>query len=144
TNGVRKIPREGFEELPIGVWLWGDHGTDKCLRGSGKLDVFAEALKNYAGDDRAVWYYTTSPGKAKEIESVVEQCIANGNRVSFSYYDDRESLGGAYRGSFEAVRREVERMIELHPERVLTTSYLNDVATTNRMLGKEWGYDVCC
>ena len=77
TNGLRRIPYEGFENMTIGISLWGDHETDKWLRGGGKIDVFAKALANYRDDPRAIWYYTTTPGRAHEIESVVEQCIAN-------------------------------------------------------------------
>ena len=51
---------------------------------NGKEDFFATALNNYRDDPRAFWYYTVAPGYADEIESVVEQCINNGNRVLIS------------------------------------------------------------
>jgi hypothetical protein len=146
TNGIRRIPYEGFENMTIGVSVWGDHETDTWLRGKGKLDVFAKGLQNYKDDPRAIWYYTTTPGKAHEIESVVEQCVANGNYVIFNFYGDLAHLGGDvdhHRG-FEPVYREINRMIERYPDRVLTSSYISKVVSSGKLYGEEWGYDVCC
>ena len=114
------------------------------LPGNGTLDIFAKSLQNYKGDRRVILYYTTTPGNADEIESVVEQCVAKSNFVAFSYYCDHESMGGQYRGDFAGVRSEVDRMIGRFPNRIITSSYINEVATTNVMVGKRWGYDVCC
>ena len=145
TNGIRKIPYEGFENMPVLISLWGDHETDTFLRGNSKIDVFAKALRNYKDDRRAKWYYTTTPGRANEIESVVEQCVANGNFVMFSYYGDLSGLGGDFdhHSSFAQVKTEVNRMIERYPEWILTTSYVNEVACDNRLLNERWSYDVC-
>jgi len=145
TNGIRKIPYKGFERMPIGISLWGDHETDRFLRGQGKIDVFARALANYKNDSRVLWYYTTTPGKADEIESVVEQCIANGNYVSFSYYGDLAGVGGDYdhRRGFSQVQHEIDRMIDRYPDKVITTSYVNQVACTNRLFDEVWSYEVC-
>lgn len=45
-------------------------------------------------DPRPFWYYAVVPGRADEIESVVEQCIANGNRMLFNHYSDVCGQGG--------------------------------------------------
>lgn len=145
TNGLRKIPVAGFEHLPIGVSVWGDHGTDRELRGSGRTDVFARALANYRGDSRAFFYYTVAAGRAREIESVVGRCIDNGNPVLFSFYGDLGAGGDSldHRQGFSEVRREVDRMIDRYPDRILTTSYFCDVVTRGRLYGQRWGWDVC-
>lgn len=145
TNGLQKIPREGFETLPIALSIWGDHETDKTLRGSGKTDIFAKALKHYRNDERVTWYYTTTAGNAHEIESVTEQIVANGNLLIYSFYEDHTHLGGRFdhRNGLAQVRAEIDRMIERHPDRILTTSYINKVGTENELLGMRWGYDVC-
>lgn len=80
-----------------------------------------------------------------EAESVVRQCIENGNYVLFNYYEDNADVGGEFdhRLGFEAVRREVDRLIEMFPDRIISTSYVNKVATTNRLFEQTWGYDVC-
>jgi len=145
TNGLLRIPYEGFENMPIGVAVWGDHLTDAELRNSGKRDLFKIALANYKNDSRAFFYYTVAPGKSHEIKSVVSQCINNGNKVLFNYYSDVAGLGGDldYRQGFDNVRAEVDRMIEQYPESILTTGYFNQVITSGQLYDKHWGYDVC-
>jgi len=143
TNGIRKIPYEGLENLPIGISVWGDHDTDRALRGG--RDVFKKGLKNYRDDPRAFWYYTVAPGYAHEVEAVVEQCVGNGNPVLFNYYSDVAHRGGAldYRGGFDAVRGAIDRMIARYPEHILMTPYFNQVISTGQLLGEPWGYAVC-
>ncbi|MGD0454210.1 MAG: radical SAM protein [Solirubrobacteraceae bacterium] len=145
TNGIRRIPREGFEDMTIAISVWGDHELDTMLRGAGKIDVFAKALKNYRGDARAGFYFTATAGNAGVIEGVVDEIVENGNTVYFSFYEDKNSLGGAFDDSqgYEEVRREIDRMIDKYPDRILTTSYAAKVATTDRLYDLQWGYDVC-
>jgi MoaA/NifB/PqqE/SkfB family radical SAM enzyme len=145
TNGLIPIPYDGFENLPIGVSVWGSSEIDRDLRGGGRRDVFEEALKNYENDSRAFWYYTVTAGRAHEIESVVDRCVANGNRVLFNYYSDLSGLGGAadHRLGFTEVEAEIERMIDRFPERVFMSSYLNRVVARGRLYGQEWGHAVC-
>ncbi len=146
TNGIRKIPYQGFENMPIAPSVWGDHKTDTMLRGGGKIDVFAKGLKNYKDDPRTIWYYTTTPGKAHEIESVVDQCVANGNYVQFNFYSDLSDLGGDYNHGqgFEEVRRQINKMIERYPDKILTSSYVSQVISSGQLYGQQWGYDTCC
>jgi hypothetical protein len=145
TNGLIQIPVEGMENMPIGVAIWGDHKTDSKLRGDGSQDFFSRAMKNYNGDDRAFWYYTVAPGCADEVESVVEQCLANGNRLLFNYYSDVEQLGGKldYRAGFDRVRAVVDQMAERFPDQIFTTPFFNRVITTGRLFEERWGYEVC-
>jgi len=146
TNGIRKIPLKGFEKLFVAVSVWGDHETDKRLRGNGKLDVFAKGLKNYKDDPRVCWYYTLTSGNAGEIESVIEQCVANGNYVIPNFYGDVSGLGASldHRGGFEQVRREINRMIERYPDKIFCTPYIVEVISTGVLYKEKWGYDVCC
>lgn len=146
TNGVRKIPVEGFENLAIAISVWGDHQTDTRLRGSGKIDVFARALNHYQDDRRAAWYYTTTPGNAHEIESVVAQCVDNGNFVAFNFYGDIAQLGGDLdqRLGFARVCEEIERMVGRYPDRILFSPYIARVVAERRLYGDRWGHDVCC
>lgn len=146
TNGLRKIPVEGFENLAIAVSVWGDHETDIELRGSGKIDVFARGLVNYKDDPRAAWYYTTTPGHLGEIESVVEQCVANGNYVGFNFYGDIAELGGKldHLRGFGEVCDEIDRMIDRHPDRILSSAYLARTVARGELQGVKWGFDACC
>ena len=145
TNGLRKIPREGFEDMPIGVSVWGDHALDTELRGGGKIDVFARALGNYRDDPRAAFYYTATSGNARMIEPVVDEIVANGNLVYFSFYEDKAGRGGdldSLRG-YDEVLHEIYRMIDKYPSKVVSTAYAARVATTDKLFDLTWGYDVC-
>jgi hypothetical protein len=145
TNGLRRIPYEGFEEMPIGVAVWGDHDSDRELRGGGKRDIFSTALKNYRDDPRAFFYYTVTPGRAHEIESVVGQCVENGNRVLYNFYSDLDDVGGDldYRSGFDAVCEAIDRTIEKYPDQILLTSHFANIISSGELLGERWGYDVC-
>ena len=145
TNGLRRIPHQGFEQLPIGVAVWGDHATDTALRGDGRRAVFAQALRSYRDDPRAFFYYTVAPGHAHEVEGVVEQCVRNGNRVLFNFYGDLQQRGGdlGWQNGFGAVRDAIDRVIERWPEHVLMTSRLARVVTTGRLFDQEWGHATC-
>lgn len=143
TNGLTKIPFNDFEHMPIGVSVWGDHKTDAKSRNNGKKDLFEIALNNYKDDPRAFFYYTVAPNKSKEIESVVKQCINNGNKVLFNYYSDLSWEKGNNRQDFVKVRLEIDRMIDEFPEHILTTSYFNKIITTGKIQDQKWGYDVC-
>ncbi len=146
TNGVRRIPYEGFENMPIAVSVWGDHATDTRLRGNGKIDVFAKAMKNYKDDPRVTWYYTTTPGNVHEIESVVTQIIENGNYVGFNFYGDIAHIGGDvdHRRGFTEVCREIDRMIDRYPDKILSSSYMAHVINAGKLYDDTWGFDVCC
>ena len=142
TNGLIRIPFEGFENMPIGVSVWGDHTTDAAFRNNGKKDIFEVALNNYKDDPRA-FFYTVSHDRSNEIEAVVEQCINNGNKVLFNYYSDLSRINEKERQDFKKVRLEINRMIDKFPEHILTTSYFNKVITTGKIKDQNWGYDVC-
>jgi len=145
TNGLIKIPVDGFENMPLGIAVWGDHGTDAKLRGTGKQDYFKKALTNYRNDPRAFWYYTVAPGYSHQIEPVVEECIQNGNKVLFNYYSDVSNLGGPldYRLGFNKVRDAIDKMIDRYPEHILINSYFNKVITSGNLFDQKWGYNVC-
>jgi len=145
TNGLIRIPYEGFENMPVGVAVWGSNETDAELRNKGKRDLFSIALDNYKDDSRAFFYYTVSPNKSNEIASVVEKCINNGNKVLFNYFSDTHNKKDiiAYRAGFEKVRVEIEKAISNYPDQILTTSYFNQVITTGQLYGQHWGYKVC-
>ena len=143
TNGLIKIPFKGFENMPIGVSVWGDHQTDAKYRNNGKKDLFELALNNYKDDSRAFFYYTVTQDKSEEIESVVEQCINNGNKVLFNYYSDLMTENRGQGHDFKKVKLEIDRMIDRYPENILTTSYFNEVITNGKIQNQHWSYEVC-
>jgi len=145
TNGLIRIPNKGLENLPIGISLWGKGETDSILRANGKRNLFGEALENYKNDPRAFWYYTVAPGYADEIEEVVNTCIENGNSVLFNYYSDLAGIGGKldFKKGFQNVKSEIDRMIDLFPDKILMTPYFNHVIADGKLFDEDWGYNVC-
>lgn len=145
TNGLIRIPREGLENMPMGVAVWGNRETDARLRGQPGKDLLSTALNNYRDDPRAFFYYTVAPGHANEVEEVVAAIVANGNKILFNYYSDVSRRGGelGHAQGFGAVRRVVDRVIERYPDMIYTTRYLNRVTTLGELMGEAWGYDVC-
>lgn len=145
TNGLTPIPMEGFEHMPIGVALWGNHQTDAALRIQGKRDLFGIAKANYKNDPRAFWYYTVAPGHADQIQQVVDECVQNGNKVLFNYYSDLSGSGGDldFHQGFGYVRDQIDEAIARYPSMIYTSSYLNQVITTGSLYSQKWGYDSC-
>lgn len=145
TNGIEKIPVEGFENLPIGVAIWGNASTDSHLRANGRRNLFNESLRNYKYDERAFWYYTVAPGFSHEVEEVVDRCVQNGNRVLFNYYSDLSGLGGGFdfRHGFSQVQDVIDRMTEKYPGKILSTPYFNKVISTGKLFEMNWGFEVC-
>lgn len=145
TNGLRKIPYEGYESMGIAISLWGDHEIDKELRGAGKVDVFARALKHYRDDPRVTFYFTVSNANAGGVESAVDEIVANGNLVAFSFYEDWAERGGEFDQTkgYGRAMGEIYRMIDKYPDRVITTSYMARVASGRTMQGLEWGHGTC-
>ncbi len=145
TNGLRRIPLEGYEKLGIAISVWGDHEIDRELRGAGKIDVFARALRHYKDDPRVTFYFTVSNANAGGIGSAVEEIVANGNFVSFSFYEDWAERGGDFDQSNGYARAigEIHRVIDRYPEHVITTAYAAAVASGRELLGLTWGHDTC-
>ncbi|MGL1936098.1 MAG: radical SAM protein [Fibrobacterales bacterium] len=145
TNGVKKIPMEGFENIALAISVWGDHETDTLLRGKGTNNIFEKALTYYKDDPRARWYYTASAGNADQIEGVVDEIVENGNVVLFNYYGDLASKGSTFDHTigFKDVAEKIDAMILKHPKNVIFSSYTNHVITTGTLYDQKWGYDVC-
>jgi hypothetical protein len=145
TNGLRKIPFVGFEDMPISVSVWGDRAMDRELRGYGKIDVFDRALANYQGDPRVVWYFSLVSGSGPDLADVVKACVANGNMVGFNFYGDISGVGGAcdHKTGFAGPRRIIDDLIGRFPESIVISRHLSEVISTGRLLNQQWGYDVC-
>lgn len=145
TNGLRKIPVEGFEGMAIAVSVWGDHELDRELRGAGKIDVFARALRHYKDDPRVTFYFTVSNANADGIESAIDEIVDNGNLVAFSFYEDWAEKGGEFDQSkgYARALREIYRMIDKHPAQIMTTSYMAEVAAGRKLLDLTWGHETC-
>src|SRR5437667_3223718 len=96
TNGLRPLPRAGFEHVSIGVTLFGGGILDDQLRaitpaGGAFSGLFETALRNYRDDPRAIFNYAVSGSGVKHVEDTVRQIHNNGNRVTFNLYSEYDT-----------------------------------------------------
>lgn len=86
TNGTRRIPDDiGFR---LHVSLWGSEETSTLTRGA---DVTGKALRNYAGDPRAVFVYTINACNLHEVLPMARACADHGVPMTFNYYSPTET-----------------------------------------------------
>ena len=93
TNGMKALPVEGFENVTIGISIFGGLQADAELRGitpSGRLitDTIERAFDNYAHDDRAGFIYAVSDRHVDQVRPFVAYAAERGKRLHFNYYRD--------------------------------------------------------
>ena len=88
TNGTVKIDSAVPYRIGVSVWA-GDDQDDKRLRGA---SVLRKALKNYAGDPRAIMLFTVSHWTIDQIQSVAEMCADNDLALTFNVYSPTQSF----------------------------------------------------
>jgi hypothetical protein len=149
SNGLRRFPREGFENVAVALTLFGGGPLDdelRAVRPSGRTftGLFGTVLRNYRDDPRAHFIYAITADGIEHIEPTVERIRDNGNRVTFNYYSPYGSEAPADAGDREArLLDEALRVLAAHPETVVVTpAYLRTIVT-GRSHWAEWGYDVC-
>jgi len=137
SNGTRRIPED--IRYRIHISMWGADESSGLARGA---NVNAKALRNYAGDDRALFVYTIHRRNIGEIEQAVQACHEAGVRITFNYFSatsdylkklqEAASNDDAYfrfsnaddnlmleASDFAAARAELIRLIQAYPDTVL-------------------------
>lgn len=101
TNGTKKISPD--IRYRIHVSLWGNETRSILYRGG---NANARALRNYAGDPRAVFVLTLSNLNLEEAAEVAQACQDHGVKLTFSLfsptldYQARQQDGAAERSDF--------------------------------------------
>jgi hypothetical protein len=148
TNGLRPLPRDGFERVSIGITLFGGGAQDDELRAilpSGRTfsGLFPTALQNYRGDPRAVFNYAVSARAVLDIEPTVRRIRDNGNRVTFNLYSEYHT-NRPLSGSDDArLLDEVLRVADRYQDAVVAHPYYLRALITGRTDFGIFGYDVC-
>jgi hypothetical protein len=135
TNGARWLPEDIRYRIHISTW--GTGATDTGLRGG---DAFAKALRDYAGDRRAVCVFTISARNLDHIVPATSMARDHGLPITFSYYsptagairgsrDGAPSSAAPSRGDFERARREIDQAIALFPETVVYSLHYDEWVT---------------
>ena len=141
TNGLKPLPRQGFENVTVFVSLFGGGPLDDDLRAitpSGRRfdGLFDTSLRNYRDDPRATFVYALSDQGIDYIEDAVRQIADNGNRVTFNYYT-------AYGAETPMNVREgalLEKALEVrakYPDVVICTEYYIETLITGRAHWRE-------
>ncbi len=148
TNGLRKLPWEGFERVALLVALFGGRDLDdelRAIRPGGRrfTGLFDEVLKNYRNDPRATFIFALAEDGVDQMEDAVKRIGDNGNRLHFSFYS---RYGHADPVKVERERRlldEALRLRQAHPQVVMSHPYFIETLITGRSHWASFGYEVC-
>lgn len=81
TNGIKKINVD--TSYRIHVSLWGNDKGSQLYRGA---SANKKAMRNYAGDPRAVFVMTLNAMNLSEIQEVAKDCHDHGLTLTFSFF----------------------------------------------------------
>ena len=142
TNGLIKIPRDRFPDLMLGISLWGDEADEKILRGK---DTFSISSKNYEGDPNVYYLFTLTPKQIGKIERVIRKIRDTGLKVHLQLLSNDEGVDGFSwePEQLEAIRVEMDDMLDKYPETVISSKYYHEIITTGKMLGRSFGWNEC-
>ena len=128
SNGLKKIPQEGFENVTIGLRLFGGGVLDDQLRaikpsGHRFTGLFEKALENYNHDLRAIFIYAVTEDGIQYIEDTIKKIRDNGNIASFNFYSKYGTENPSALAHRNELKEEVLRVKALYPETVISHPY---------------------
>ena len=142
TNGLIKVDRERFPDLTVGISLWGDEKDEKILRGQ---DTFKISSNHYAGDPHAYYLYTITPKQLGKTEKIITKIRDVGLKVHMQLLSNDEGVDGFswQPAELEAVRVEMDEMLDRYPNTVISSKYYHRIITTGEMCGRTFGWLEC-
>lgn len=148
TNGLRRLPREGFERVQVFISLFGGGPMDDELRGArpnGKrfAGLFETSLENYRDDPRVTFVFLMAEAAAGAIEGTVRRIAENGNRVTLGLYSPYDVRGPLVLSEGPRLLEEALRVKDLHPDVVLVTPYYLRSLVTGESHWGRFGYEAC-
>jgi len=148
TNGLRALPRDGFERVCVAITLFGGGPLDdelRAIRPNGRpfTGLFDTALANYRNDPRVIFFYAITPRGLAHIQGTVRRIRDNGNRVTFNYYSEYHTDDPLRGGHEERLLDEALRVSDLFPGTVVSHPYYVRALVTGRTPFGTFGYDVC-
>ncbi len=148
TNGLKKLPVEGFEDVAVLISLFGGGELDDEIRaikpnGTRFTGLLQTALDNYRNDPRACFIFAVTEDGIEFIEPTVRAIHENGNRVSFNYYSK-------YGTSNPLQQFDTERLLDTlletkgkYPDTVLSVPYYIETMVTGKSHWGEFSYFEC-
>ena len=148
TNGLRSLPRHGFERVSVGITLFGGGDLDDQLRavtagGHEFTGLFDSVLRNYRNDRRAIFNYAVTASGIENIDDTVRRIRDNGNVVTFNVYTDYRADGTREPSTDQRLLDELLRVAETYPDAVVAHPYYVRALVTGRSSFGRFGYDVC-
>ena len=142
TNGIIKVDRARFPDMMVGLSLWGDAEDEKLLRGR---DVFAISSANYQGDPNAYYLYTITPKQLGKTERIIQRIRDVGLKVHMQLLSNDEGVDGFSwtEDELNAVRQEMDAMLDCYSETVISSKYYHQIITTGRMFNRRFGWMEC-
>ncbi len=142
TNGLIKVPRDRFPDMMIGISLWGDEEDEKILRGK---DTFRISSKNYEGDPNVYYLYTITPRQIGKTEKIVRKIQGAGLKIHMQLLSNDEGVDGFSwtPEELEAIRHEMDDMLDAYPDTVISCKYYHRVITSGEMMGRRFGWGEC-
>lgn len=148
TNGLQVMPRAGFENVSVGISLFGGGELDDELRaikpsGARFTGLFNTALRNYRDDPRAFFVFALTEDGLPYIRDTVAKIQENGNTVTFNFYSKYDSsdplrMANQHRLLDEALAVQAE-----FSDTVLSTPYYIRTMVTGKTHWGEFSYQVC-
>lgn len=149
TNGLRPMPRQGFENIAVAVSIFGGGPLDDDLRairvnGSRFTGLFDTALGHYKDDPRVMFIFALSEAGVEHIEPTVRKIAENGNIVTFNFYSEHGTDTPLRIQNEQRILDEALRVQALYPETVRSHPYfIRTLITGKTHWGGTFGYDVC-
>ena len=148
TNGLRPLPRAGFERVSIGITLFGGGRLDDDLRAiapSGRTftGLLETALRNYHDDERAIFNYAVASSGVQYIGETVRRIRDNGNRVTFNFYSEYDKDAPLHCSSDQRLLDELLRAAADYPDTVVSHPYYLRALVTGESDFGRFGYHVC-
>lgn len=149
TNGLRKLPFDGYENVAVGISLFGGGPLDDSLRahrpnGSTFTGLFETALRNYRNDPRVTFVFALSEEGLSYIDPTVQAIRDNGNQVTFNFYSEH---GTDHPLRIDNEQRTLAAALEIkakYPDTVACHPYFIETLITGKTdWGGQFGYDVC-
>jgi len=142
TNGVKKIPRERYPGMRVGISLWGDEEDEIRLRGK---NTFRISMENYRDDPNVYYLYTITAPTVHKMERITQKIGDAGLRVHYQLFSNDDGVEGMdwTPDLYKEVRDEMDRMLETYPQVVVSSRYYHQVLTTQTMLGRRFGWMEC-
>jgi hypothetical protein len=148
TNGLKPMPRAGFENVSVQISLFGGGKLDDDLRAIKPGNVrftglFDQALRNYAGDPRACFVYAITEDGIDYIVDTVRRIHDNGNRLTFNFYSKYNQAEPLRMENAPRLLDEALRARALYPTTVLSHPYFINTMITGEAHWARFGYDTC-